>query len=615
MKHFKFILFCLSLIVTLNAQMLKDIVYVEDKDSSKTLIKDEFLNENTKKYTLVLGKLEKRHDPIEFFRRFKLTNALAYKYGENKEFMRVISGVYDNHIEAKKALKKLPEELLKFEPYYSRISWHQKAYNKNNMDKKDKIVVNSDKNSVINFDTPEANNLKNKLTNKNPKGYSLVLASFTYKNKERIIAFFKNNGIEDKALAHLYGKNKDKVKIVFGVYNSYSEAKEDIKKLNDNLKLNSPYVQKLSTIRSFYKKYNNDAKTNVVKLNVDKKVNNEENSVKKPKDNKYIKVVKKIEPPVTKRVLVKKEKKEPIQKTKKNTPTKVKKQIVKKQVEIKQKGLISNVLKKSKIADVFYVESDGDFNILNEVFLNDESSFYTLDLGEINIEQIPLDKFFIQYNLKNNALVYKYGENKELARVIYGAYETKRNAKEILEKLTSLGFDTNTKVSNIQEHQKLYKKYHEEILNGKNIEKKQDNKIVVKSGNIIDTEDSDFIYVNSSNKLKDAFFNKDSSIYTITLITFNKDDIDLKDFLEKNSLNSDVVVYSIGSQNNYYRVFYGAYNSSKECLKVIDNLDEDLKKNQPYVSKVSTNIRRFESYNNRKIIDAINNAQMVNISK
>lgn len=604
MKHFKFILFLFFSACTLNAQMLKDIVYVEDKNSAQIKLKDEFLKDKTTKYTLVLAKLKKEDDPIEFFRRYKLTNALAYKYGKDKEFTRVLSGVYDNYINAKEALTKLPKELLKFKPYHSRIVWHQKIYNKENKLKKHIVKTSTTAENIISKDTEDTKRLKKKVLNKNPKGYSLVVASFKYKNKKRIITFFKDNGIEDKAVAHLYGKNNNYVKVIYGVYDTYGQAKNDIEKLK-SLKENLPYVQKLRTIRNFYKKYNNEKKSDIVKLDVEKKVENEKKIINKEKKNKEIKVLKKIEPIVTKRVL----KPEPKKQLKKE-PVKVEQKQTKELKKVKkEKKLIGKVLKESKHQDIYYVETKGNFNILNEVFLNEQSSFYTLDLGEIKVEEVPLDKLFIQYNLQDNALVYKYGENNEFARIVYGAYETKNSAKEGLERLKNLGIRTSTKVSNIQEHQKLYKQYHENILKEKKVAIKEEVKKEINNG----TQESDFIYINSSNKLKDAFENKDSKIYTITLLTIYKGDIDIKGYLQKNNLNSDVVIYSLGSQNNYYRFFYGAFNSSQDCFDAIENLDRNLKNNKPYVSKINTNIRRFESYNNRKFTDALKNAQMINI--
>jgi septal ring-binding cell division protein DamX len=602
MVYSRLIIYLFFIVGFLNAQTPKDIVYVEDLSSKQIMLKDEFLKSNSDSYTLVLSKLEKTDDPIEFFRRYKLTNAIAYKYGPQKESYRVLSGVYPNYIEAKKAIKELPDSLFRFKPFYSKISRHQKIYNKNYNIKK--ITVNNTKStSIIVSDSEDSKELKEELLKKGSKYYSISLASFNFTNENNIQKFFKYNDISDKAVAHLYGKDKNGVRVVYGLYNSYDEAKEAIKQLSKRLKDNSPFVQKVTTMQHFYQKYNDIEDNNsVIKFDENKKDVETEIVENKPKIIDDIKIIKKIEPPVTKRVLkVEKEvKKEQIVKKE----AKIEKE--KKPIEKKVKFIKDELLKHSKNKDVYFVEPEGSLNIVNEVFLNEDSSFYTIDLGEIKVEDIPLDKVIIQYNITNNALAYKYGKEKEFAKIVYGAFETKTQAQEKVDELNNLGFKNNIKVSNIKEHQELYKQYHEDI-----IQEGKDEKVVEKKEINSVSQDNDFLYVKDENKLKDAFLDKESNLYTITLITFHKSDINLGEFLEKNNLNSDIVAYSLGSQNNYYRVFYGAFETSKKTLEVIENLPYDLKKNKPYVSKVITNIRRFESYNNRDILTAIKNGKII----
>ncbi len=601
MVYSRLIIYLFLLTGFLNAQTPKDIVYVEDLSSKQIMLKDEFLKQNSDFYTLVLSKLEKTDDPIEFFRKYKLTNAIAYKYGANKEFYRVLSGVYPNYIEAKNAIKDLPDALFRFKPFYSKISRHQKIYNKNYNIKK--ITVNNTKStSIIIPDSEDSKALKKELLKKGSKYYSISLASFNFTNENNIQKFFKYNDISDKAVAHLYGKNKNGVRVVYGLYNSYDEAKEAIKQLSKRLRGNSPFVQKLTTMQHFYQKYNDVEDNNaVIKFDENKKLDETQVSDNKPKIIKDIKIIKKIEPPVTKRVLKEEDKKEKI--VKKEPKIEKKKKIIEKKV----KFIKDELLKHSKNKDVYFVEPKDGFNIVNEVFLNEDSSFYTIDLGEIKVEDIPLDKVIIQYNITNNALAYKYGKEKEFAKIVYGAFETKSQAQERVDQLNNLGFKDDIKVTNIKEHQKLYKQYHKDIVQ----EEKIEDKVVEKKETNFVSQENDFLYVKGENKLKDAFLNKESNLYTITLITFHKNDINLEEFLEKNNLNSDVVVYSLGSQNNYYRIFYGAFETSTKTLEVIENLPHDLKKNQPYVSKVTTNIRRFESYNNRDILTSIKNGKII----
>ena len=168
-----------------------------------------------------------------------------------------------------------------------------------------KITVNNTKStSIIVPDSEDSKELKEELLKKSSKYYSISLASFNFTNENNIQKFFKYNDISDKAVAHLYGKDKNGVRVVYGLYNSYDEAQEAIKQLSKKLKDNSPFVQKVTTMQHFYQKYNDIEENNsVVKFDENKKNDEPEIVENKPDIKKDIKIIKKIEPPVTKRVL------------------------------------------------------------------------------------------------------------------------------------------------------------------------------------------------------------------------------------------------------------------------------------------------------------------------
>ncbi len=50
------------------------------------------------------------------------------------------------------------------------------------------------------------------------------------------------------------------------------------------------------------------------------------------------------------------------------------------------------------------------------MFLNDGSSFYTVDLGELKLDDISIEQFFVQNSMKDNALAYKYGDKKRVCK-------------------------------------------------------------------------------------------------------------------------------------------------------------------------------------------------------
>ena len=615
MSFYKSLFFLFFTIITLNAQMQEDIVFVENKDSQEISLKDEFVNPNTRYYTLTLGTLVlSKHDPIEFFKINRLTNAVAYKFGEDKEYARVISGVYETGTQATNDIKNLHPRLKKYKPYSSKIKRHQKLFkeftNSSNLPKKSNIKTKSSglkesKNSVFIEDSIEAKRLKEEFFKKGSKYYSIALGTVKF-DRNSIKKFFDYYDVGDKALAHLYGKNKDKVRIIYGLYPSKKEAREAIKNFSRKIKVNKPFYMNMSKFQSFYGKSfpNTNLENDVVEFKVNEKKELEKHVT--PKLSDEIKIVenpkKIIQAP--KQVILppkveekKTEKPKVIEKPKKiNKPKPVERKVLKKIIQkSKPKQVNKNsgkFLKPSQLEDVYYVENKGSFNILSEVFLNDGSSFFTVDFGEIKLNEKSIEEFLRENNLDNEALAYKYGDNKEFARIIYGAFENKISANKAVENLNVTSVK-DLKVSNIKNHQKLYKVYHKID----SLPKKK----TVKSSKPYDYYVAYSQVGNKNNRLKDEFFNRGSSYYTITLITYLKDELDIDDYFAINYLYEDTLAFPIGSQNSYYRVIYGLYKTQQEAKDAIDSLSDELKKNLPYVSRIRTNQRKFESYNGRTL--------------
>lgn len=637
MSNIRNLLILLILVISSNAVMLKDIVYVEDINSSKVSLKDEFFNENIKSYTITIGTLTlNNEDPIEFFKSHKMTNALAYKFGKNKEFARVISGVYKTGAEASAAIKELDPKLRRNKPYSSKLFRHQDLYKKDrgittkkikkiNLNNNEKKELKESKNSIFITDSEGSINLKKEFLNKNTKKYSIALGTVPLE-KNSIQNFFTTHKVGNNALAHIYGKNKDKVRIIYGLYKSKKEANLALKSFNEDLKINKPFSMKMNKFQHFYKKNfpddsNEDA---IVKLKInDKKF--EEKSLD-PKLSDEIKIIKKEKKTkeIKKEVLPKKYK--TIEKPKKKIKKKeISKEKPKKKLEKKAKKIIkkqtpkdlnkNRFIKYSKLEDVYYIESNGSFNILSEVFLNDKSSFFTIDLGELKLNETSIEEFFIKNSMENDALAYKYGNKKEYARVVYGAYETKNAAKNAMKNLNLDDKLESPKISNIKNHQKLYKNFHKIDEKVEKINKFVKNEIIETDfGKERITSLDDIIFIENTeyeNLLKKEFFNRDSSFYTITLSTFLKNEISPEYFFKLHELNNDTLAYPIGSVNNYYRIIYGVYESYDEAKDAIDTLDSSLRRNMPYVSRIKTNQKKFESYNNRNLEDEINKVKKI----
>ncbi len=596
MIHKIFIIFLFTLI-TLKATIEDNIVYVEDKTTSNISLKDEFLNPNTKFYTISICTLDlSKDDPIEYFKTLNMTNALAYKFGDNKKYAKVISGIYKTATKAREAIKDLDSKLLINNPSIASIKGHQEVFTQYNgninkvaetSNKKIKKIEANKKfsKSIFISNSKEAKKLKEEFLNEKSQFYSIALGSISLKQNS-IENFFQSYGVEDEALAHLYGKNKDKVRIIYGLYSTRAEAIEAIKKFNKKLKRNKPYSMKMEKFQSFFNKnISKDENDSIVELKMND--THKKEIVNKPKLSDEIKLIedeKIVKPKIIKKEVIK-TKKEIKQKDKiKNNLKKIKK----KKIEKKE----DNFLKESKLVDVYYVEENGEFNILSEVFLNDGSSFFTIDFGEINLEESTIEQSFLSNNITNEALAYKYGDNKEYARLIYGAFETKDDAKKRIKRLNVTNLK-NLKISNIKNHQKLYKIYHK----NKMIYNSKTNNTQVKTRKY--EFDYSSVYAkleNNKSKIREEFFNRNSTKYTITLITFLKDDIRVDKFFEYNNLYDEVLAFPIGTQNSYYRVIKGVYNSFSEANEAINRLSGSLRENQPYVSRITSQQEKFESY-------------------
>lgn len=623
-----FLILCFT-VINLNAYMLDDIVYVEDKDSNTLILKDEFIKNDSSFYTLSIAKLKHdEYDPIEFFKKYKMKNALAYKYGKNKEFVRIISGVYKTGTEATNDITNLDKRLQRHKPYSTKLFRHQSWYQEDSglikinpkkimLKKTNKIKIKESTNSIFINDTKEAKELKQEFLNSNSNSYSIALGTIPFNDKS-IKNFFNKYDIADKTLIHVYGKKKNQLRVIYGVYSSRSDALSALNKFNSKLKANNPFPMQMNKFQSFYRKSYPlmEENSNIIELKVKDKKSDETALLPKLSDDiKIVKIkenlpvslnIKNIIPKVTKKekkkIIVKKVVKKILKKEK---IKKVYKKVIKKTIS-KTKYKVNNnkFLKNTELKDVYYLENKGSFNILTEVFLNNGSSFYTIDLGELNLNKISIEEFFINNGMNDNALAYKYGDNKEFARAIYGAYENKNDANKAIKALDI----KNLRVSNIKNHQKLYKEFH------KNIPQSKINTTKNRSAFSNKNSDSLIVFTNDNrgtNLLKDEFFNRDSSSYTITLITFLQKDIDVEGFFQTHNLTNNSIAYPIGSINKYYRVIYGLYSSFNEAQEDLKNLNSELRMNQPFISRIRTNQRKFESYNSRILENEISRLKKI----
>lgn len=84
--------------------------------------------------------------------------------------------------------------------------------------------------------------------------YSVNLATFTA--MERSIKFINMNKINNDAFAFLFGQEEQYYKVMYGIFDSYAQAKEAIGKLSQEIQNNNPKIEPIHIKQNLYKKYN-----------------------------------------------------------------------------------------------------------------------------------------------------------------------------------------------------------------------------------------------------------------------------------------------------------------------------------------------------------------------
>lgn len=203
-----------------------------------------------------------------------------------------------------------------------------------------------DKSIFINENEESAKALKSEFYNKNSNSYSISLSSMSY-NKKNLNTTLKNNTFGTNVLAHKYGKDKNKIRVIYGFYPSYKEARSAISEMNSKLKRNKPYVMKMHNFQKFYLKYYPEGlDSKIIKL----QMNNEKSKELKSEVllSKNIKILKK------------ETKKEKIE-SKKNSNSANKKTIKTKVKKIKKRKIDLNAGKYLKLAaleDVYMLKAE-----------------------------------------------------------------------------------------------------------------------------------------------------------------------------------------------------------------------------------------------------------------
>lgn len=269
-----------------------DSIKIKPKVIGSENFKDKFLSAPAEYYTInvvAFGSMEKASQFIE--ENMMNNNSFAFKYGKELNLFKVVYGVFETYEEAKYRLDLLsfPD---KYYPIIEKIGKKQKLYKKYNMDytpplqEIDETIPDKQElkdEAPISYPAIENNNnFKEKFLTADKEKFTINV--YTFLSQSLAKDFVTNNSLYDNSFLFRFGSNKKLIKLVYGVYDTITEANIDlakIKTIGDNV---YPVVEKIYKQRDIYKRfYNIDeelelAKSNLNSIDSNIKTSNDKNS-------------------------------------------------------------------------------------------------------------------------------------------------------------------------------------------------------------------------------------------------------------------------------------------------------------------------------------------------
>ncbi|MGB5867524.1 MAG: TolC family protein [Arcobacteraceae bacterium] len=218
-----------------------------------------FLNAPKEYYTLNITSLSSMKKAEELITRENIEKeSFVFAYGEEKEWIKVVYGVFATYDEANIALNKLDNLKAKYEPVIELIQIKQDLYHKYNLANENKV---EDENTIevetkaLDTKVDDQNvSFQNSFLNAPKEYYTINLA--TLFNSKDATKFENRYGEKIELFVFKFGADKTYYKAMSGVFESEQQALEAISKLPSRLKRNKPRVERISIKQNLYYKYN-----------------------------------------------------------------------------------------------------------------------------------------------------------------------------------------------------------------------------------------------------------------------------------------------------------------------------------------------------------------------
>lgn len=230
--------------------------------------KKKFLEAKPELYTINITSFSSMAQAKEFLEKEKIYNdSFVFTYGEEKEWVKVVYGIFETYDEANKTLEQLKDIKEKYEPVIEVINSKQELYKKynNEIQLNDDLIINEElkqnsteqlaiKESKVQLNEQTIADFKDNFLNAPGDYYTLNLA--TIYDEEAVLRFYQRNSGTIDIFIFKFGQDTTMYKAMGGIYKTYEEAQTALEKLPQKLQNNKPRIEKIDIKQKLYFKYN-----------------------------------------------------------------------------------------------------------------------------------------------------------------------------------------------------------------------------------------------------------------------------------------------------------------------------------------------------------------------
>jgi len=434
--------------------------------------KKRFLNAQANFYTINITSFASMKDAQELLKKEKIyNNSFVFKYGEEKDLVKVVYGIFENYDDAAITLNSMKNIKQKYEPVIEPIANKQSLFRQYNQDVVKKIII--DNNDTLenktdtkakiekeiqvkevkkktettkDFNTSRYSDFGAKFINAPRDYYTLNLA--TLFDAQSADKFYTANSSKIDIFIVKFGQDRLLYKAMGGVYETLTKAQEALKKLSSSLKRNKPRIEKIGIKQDLYKKYYD-------------KYYSKQNDIVVEKNTTIVEDLNK--------TIQKVEKKEVLKDTITAIPdTNVTNDLSVEKIYIEKNSTVVEDLNKT-IKPIKTVEQNTTVEKGKEVaklkltgfkdrFLNAPKNYYTLNIATL-YSQKEAQRFDRINSDMIDLFIFKFGQDKTMYKAMSGIYKTIDDAQNAIEKLPQYLKINKPRIEKIEIKQNLYFKY------------------------------------------------------------------------------------------------------------------------------------------------------------